>query len=287
MKFIKFKSYILNFVLLSCVFCINGCSSTIFSPNGLIAQQQCYFFIIAFVTMLFIIIPVIFMTIFFLLSYRESNVNKIYTPTWSHSNIIEVLTWGIPIFIVLFLSILSWKSTHELDPKKPILVANNVQPIRINVISLDWKWLFIYPDKKIATINKLVIPINTPIIFTLTSDSVMNSFFIPSLGSQIYTMPGMQTSLNLIANRSGLFKGFSSNYSGKGFSNMKFNVLVVSNRYIFNEWVKQVQLSKYRLNSIYVFYRFINKFYEDNSVRYFSNVSTDLFNLIVKNTLIT
>ncbi|WP_044010653.1 ubiquinol oxidase subunit II [Buchnera aphidicola] len=282
MQFIKYKSYILKFLLVSCIFCINGCDCTILCPNGLIAQEQRFVLFVSFFTMLLIIIPVIFMTIFFVLRYRESNFSKTYDPKWSHSNIIELLIWGIPIIIIVFLSIFSWKSVHDLDPKKPIV--SNVQPIKINVISLDWKWLFIYPDQKIATINKLIIPINTPIIFNLTSGSVMNSFFIPSLGSQIYVMPGMKTNLNLIANKLGQFKGFSSNYSGKGFSNMKFDVLVTSDHIFFYEWVKKIQKSKYKLNSMYQFNQLAIPS-DNNAIKYFSNLKENLFNVVIANVL--
>ncbi|MDE5285695.1 MAG: cytochrome o ubiquinol oxidase subunit II, partial [Buchnera aphidicola] len=156
----------------------------------------------------------IFMTIYFSFKYKNSNKNQIYKPNWCESNKIEVIIWTVPILIISFLAFLTFHYTYKLEPSKHLI--SKYSPMRIDVVALDWKWLFIYPDYNVATINKIVFPVNRPIIFHITSNSVMNSFFIPSLGSQVYAMPGMITKLNLVANDIGIYNGLSSNYSGKG-----------------------------------------------------------------------
>ncbi|XBC40658.1 MAG: ubiquinol oxidase subunit II [Buchnera aphidicola (Nurudea yanoniella)] len=280
MFFLKCRKFILSFFLINFILFLTGCNCGFLHPKGFIAEEQKFLIIIAFITMLFIIVPVFFMTFLFFIKYRESNLNVHYRPNWSHSSVIELLIWGFPVIIIVFLSILSWKSTHDLDPRKHIV--SDFSPIKINVISLDWKWLFIYPNEKIATINELVFPMNTPIIFELTSNSVMNSFFIPALGSQIYTMAGMHTTLNLIANKFGIYKGISANYSGKGFSNMKFKTVVTPDISSFKRWINKVQCSKNYLNSMLRF-KEIAIPNENSIIQYYSNVKKDLFNIVIRN----
>lgn len=271
-KFFRVLSLIVVF------FFLNGCSSIILHPSGSIAIQEHSLILISFIMMLFIIIPVIFMTIYFAFKYRSTNTNQIYRPNWSDSKKIEVVIWTIPIVIVSFLAFLSWDNTHILEPKKSIISIHD--PIKIDVVALDWKWLFIYPDYHIATVNEIMFPVNRPIIFRITSKSVMNAFFIPALGSQIYAMPGMITKLNLIANYSGKHQGISSNYSGKGFSNMKFTAISVLKNSDFLEWVKKIKRSSKTLNTIQDFN--ILSIPNDNySIEYFSNVKEKLFHQIV------
>ncbi|XBC44264.1 MAG: ubiquinol oxidase subunit II [Buchnera aphidicola (Schlechtendalia peitan)] len=279
MQFSKCRMYILNFLLINVICILFGCSGGILQPSGTIAEEQKFLIFIAFLAMLCIVIPVFFMTVFFTIKYRENNVYVTYKPNWSHSYFIELLVWGIPIFLIILLSVLSWKSSHNLDPRKQIFSYN--KPIKINVVSLDWKWLFIYPNENIATVNELVFPINTPIVFELTSNSVMNSFFIPSLGSQIYTMAGMSTELNLIANKSGIYKGISSNYSGKGFSDMKFRVIVTPNSFAFKKWIEKVHNSSYKLSSLSSFKELACPS-ENSVIKYYSAVKKNLFNIIIK-----
>ncbi|XBC38614.1 MAG: ubiquinol oxidase subunit II [Buchnera aphidicola (Melaphis rhois)] len=280
MHFTQRLTYFLNFFLIiSFVFLFSGCNGGVLCPKGSIALEQRSLIFISFLLMICIIIPVFFMTILFLVKYRENNTSSNYRPNWSHSSFIELLSWSFPVLIIFFLSVLSWNSSHTLDPNKHII--SDVKPLKINVISLDWKWLFIYPDKNIATINELVFPVNTPIIFELTSNSVMNSFFIPSLGSQIYTMAGMKTQLNLISNQPGIYKGISSNYSGQGFSNMKFKTIVVSNYLLFQKWIERVKKSSFKLSSISDFKKVANVS-ENNAVKYYSSVKKHLFDIVVK-----
>ncbi|URJ25312.1 ubiquinol oxidase subunit II [Candidatus Blochmannia ocreatus (nom. nud.)] len=256
---------------------LSGCANLVLlHPKGQIGSEECSLVLTAFGLMSLIIIPVIVMTFFFTLKYRASNFrNAQYTPNWSHSKIIEFVIWFVPIIIIIILGILTWKSTHKLDPKKPIVSAIT-QPIIVDVISLDWKWLFIYPQQNIAVVNELVFPINTPIKFNVTSNSVMNAFFIPQLGGQIYAMAGMHTELNLIAQESGQYKGISSNFSGSGFSNMKFTVIVTDTEKEFEKWIKKVRQSPYHINNM-ITYEELAAPSKNNAVIYFSSIQTNLF----------
>ncbi|MCW5197526.1 ubiquinol oxidase subunit II [Buchnera aphidicola] len=261
MNFDKFKTFLIFFLS----FFLIGCREGIISPKGQIALEQKKLIIIAFLIMLIVVVPVILMTIFFSIKYYHKYKNSMYNPNWDHSYIIEFFSWGVPIAIILFLSVLSWKKTHDLDPKKSIYV-NNFQPIKIYVLSTNWKWIFIYPQQKIITINELIIPTNIPIKFYITSNTVMNSFFIPSLGSQIYSMPGMITNLNLISNISGLYKGISANYSGKEFSNMKFHVFSISSNNFFYSWTNKIYKKCKLVSSL----NDINNIYNIDNINFFS-----------------
>ncbi|WP_343190230.1 ubiquinol oxidase subunit II [Buchnera aphidicola (Mollitrichosiphum nigrofasciatum)] len=265
------------FVLISFIFIKCGHAS-LFYPKGEIAVQQQKIIFLSFYTMLIIVLPVILMTIFFAYKYNVKNNNKIYQPDWNHSFKIEFIVWFVPIIIILFLSNIAWKSTHKLDPSNAII--SKISPIKIDVISLNKKWLFIYPDQHIATINQLIFPNNTPIIFRVTSNSLMNSFFIPSLGSQIYAMAGMINKLNLIANEPGLYKGFSANYSGVGFSNMKFNVLVTPDNMSFQNWLHNIKNKTININILSKFDK-ISSSPEDYKMRYFNHVNSHLLDIIV------
>lgn len=222
-----------------------GCNSALLDPKGSIGVQEKELIITALLLMLIVVIPVILMTIYFAYRYRESNTGEEYAPDWSHSTKIEVVVWTIPIIIIAILAAITWRSTHELEPSKPI--ESDVEPITIEVVSLDWKWLFIYPEENIATVNYVAFPKDVPVQFKLTSDNIMNAFFIPRLGTQIYAMPGMVTKLNLIANHTGDYKGFASNYSGEGFSQMKFTASAMEDRTAFLNWVQQVKASPDRI----------------------------------------
>ncbi|MXP51369.1 ubiquinol oxidase subunit II [Pantoea sp. SoEX] len=276
----KYNSKIKKILLfISCATLLSGCESALLNPKGQIALQQRSLILTAFCLMLIVVIPAIVMTILFAWKYRESNVNAKYSPNWSHSNKIEAIVWTIPIIIVIFLSILSWKSTHELEPRKPI--ASNVRPIEIDVVALDWKWLFIYPKQGFATINQIAFPVNTPILFKITSNSVMNSFFIPQLGSQIYAMAGMETQLNLIANYPGIYNGISSNFSGQGFSDMKFKAIVTENNQGFEKWTDNIKKSNIVIRDMNDFENIAIPSKND-PVKYFSKVDPTLFLKIIE-----
>ena len=194
----------------------------ILDPQGPIAAAEKTILFNATSVMLGVIIPVIVLTIVFAWWFRASNTRAIHLPEWSYSGGIELVVWSIPTLVVVFLGGIAWIGSHELDPAKAI--PSNVTPIKVQVVSMDWKWLFIYPELGVASLNRLAVPAGTPISFQLTSSSVMNSFFVPQLGSQIYTMSGMVTRLNLMADKPGDYPGLSAQFSGDGFSDMRFNV---------------------------------------------------------------
>ena len=226
-------------LLLSLLVMLTGCDAVaILSPKGQIGQDEKTLLITATVLMLLVVIPVIIMTLTFAWKYRASNTKARYEPKWSHSTAIEVVVWSIPCMIVLVLAVLTWRSSHALDPYRPL--DSDVKPVTIEAISLDWKWLFIYPEEKVAVVNEIKFPVNTPLNFKITSDSVMNAFFIPHLGSMIYSMAAMETKLHLIANETGEFPGMSSHYSGAGFAKMHFTAYSVTDAE-YRQWLDQVR----------------------------------------------
>ena len=230
----RYKSILSRAGLAFAILLLSGCDSALLNPKGAIGVQEKELIITSLVLMLIVVIPVILMTIYFSFKYRASNTDEEYAPEWSHSTKIELVVWTIPIIIIAILGTITWHSTHELEPSKPL--ASDVEPMTIEVVSMDWKWLFIYPEQHIATLNHVVFPKDVPVEFKLTSDNIMNSFFIPRLGSQIYAMPGMVTRLHLIANHEGDFKGIADSYSGEGFSHMKFTATATADRASFDKW---------------------------------------------------
>ena len=258
--------------------CLSGCNMEVLDPKGSIGLAEKQLIATSTYVMLIVVVPVILLTLWFAYRYRASNRNATYAPKWSHSNAIEVVVWTIPALIILFLGILTWRTTHELDPYKPL--ESNVKPINVEVVALNWKWLFIYPDLGIASVNQLAVPVGTPVNFKLTSDSVMNSFFIPQLGTQVYAMAGMQTRLHLIADEAGTYDGISANYSGAGFSDMKFKTLATSQQ-DFDAWVQKVKASSTALSMDQ--YATVAQPSEKAPVQYFSTVDPKLFtNIIAK-----
>ena len=191
-----------------------GCDMIVMKPHGDIAQQQAQLIVIATALMLLIIVPVIALTLFFAWRYRKANTKAPYTPDWDHSTRLELLIWGVPLLIIIALGAITWISTHKLDPYRPLdridadrPVPAGMEPLQVNVVAMDWKWLFIYPEQGIATVNELAAPVDRPIRFHLTASSVMNSFYIPALAGQIYTMPGMETQLHAVINKPGDYDG--------------------------------------------------------------------------------
>ncbi|HEY6642637.1 ubiquinol oxidase subunit II [Povalibacter sp.] len=221
--------------------------SGVLDPQGIIGKAQLVILTDALVIMLVIVIPVIILTLAFAWWFRASNTRARYRPDWQYSGRVEFVTWSIPALVILFLAGLTWVSTHELDPPRPIASAN--PPLEIQVIALDWKWLFIYPEQGIASINQLVVPVDTPLRFRITSSDVMNSFFIPQLGSQIYAMPRMENVLYLQADAPGTYGGLSANYSGGGFSKMRFAVYAVDAA-DFDSWVETTKRGTLVLDAI-------------------------------------
>jgi cytochrome o ubiquinol oxidase subunit 2 len=206
-----------------------ACHTVLMNPSGDVAAQQGHLILVSTLLMLLIIVPVIFLTFFFAWRYRHSNAAATYRPDWDHSIQLELVIWAAPLLIIIALGALTWINTHTLDPYRALQridaqrpVNATIKPLTVDVVALDWKWLFIYPEEGIATVNDLAAPVDMPIEFRITAESVMNSFFIPALAGQIYAMPGMETQLHAVINHAGDFEGFSANYSGAGFSAMRF-----------------------------------------------------------------
>ena len=226
--------YIVLAVVLIGAATLGGCQDGVLDPKGPIAAAQRQILINSTGIMLAIVIPTVFATLAAAWWFRASNLRARYLPDFFHSGRLEMLVWSIPAMTVILLGGIAWVGSYDLDPPKPI--ASTVKPVRVQVVSLDWKWLFIYPDQGIAAVNQLTVPVGTPISFELTSSGVMNSFFVPQLGSQIYTMAGMVTRLHLQADRAGRYRGMSANYSGAGFADMYFHVDAVPAE-TFAQWV--------------------------------------------------
>lgn len=255
---------------------MSGCSSELMNPQGPIGRDEKTILLDALSIMLVIVVPTIMAILLFAWWFRESNKRAKYRPAFTYSGRIELITWSIPILVVLFLGGLTWVSSHTLDPAEPL---NSKTPaVNIQVVSLDWKWLFIYPDDGVASVNELVVPAGAPIHLKLTSSSVMNTFFVPQLGSMIYTMNGMADDLYLQADHPGVFAGRSAHFSGDGFSDMHFDVHAVTPA-AFAAWADQTGRAGPVLDA---------KGYEalarqTTNVRPFTyrNVSPDLFDHIV------
>ena len=256
---------------------LSGCDMVLLQPKGSIAAEQIRLIIIAVILMLIIVVPVIIMTVVFAWRYRASNQKATYAPNWEHNTKLEIVWWAVPCIIVVALAWITWVTSHSLDPYKPL--DSKVKPVTVQAVSLDWKWLFIYPDQHIATVNYLEIPEKTPINFQISADAPMNSLWIPALGGQIYAMPGMRTKLHLIADGTGDYEGWSANFSGDGFSDMHFNVKSVSNA-DFNQWVQSVKnITPNRLT--WDVYGELAQQSENYPVTYYSDVPDGLFNRIM------
>ncbi|MES2026378.1 MAG: ubiquinol oxidase subunit II [Pseudomonadota bacterium] len=262
-----------------------GCDLVVLNPSGDIAAQQGQLIVVSTLLMLLIIVPVIALTIFFAWRYRKSNTAAKYDPDWDHSTQLELVIWGAPLLIIIALGLITWISTHKLDPYRPLdrLDANRpisaaAEPLTIEVVALDWKWLFIYPEQGIATVNELATPIDVPVRFKITASTVMNSFYIPALAGQIYAMPGMETQLNAVINEPGVFDGFSSNFSGAGFSHMRFKYhgMDVAD---FDKWVKDAKQKGQTLDR--AVYTELEKPSEREPVRYYGKVAPDLYQAIL------
>ncbi|WP_083966064.1 ubiquinol oxidase subunit II [Dyella thiooxydans] len=270
----KFKAVIprLRYAGVSAFLFLAGCSTEVLNPKGDIGAQEKSLILIALGLMAIVAVPVIVMTLVFAWRYRAGNKKARYAPNWSHSTAIEVVVWSVPAVIIAILAAITWHTSHSLDPYKPL--ASKAKPVTIEAVALDWKWLFIYPDQGIATVNQIAFPTDVPVNFHITSDSVMNAFFIPQLGSQIYAMAGMETQLHLIAREPGTYAGLSSNYSGAGFSDMHFQAIATSQQG-FDAWVAKVKAQAKTLDTST--YEALAKPSEKNPVAYYGQVSPGLF----------
>jgi cytochrome o ubiquinol oxidase subunit II len=257
----------------------------VMNPHGDIAVQQAHLIVTSTLLMLLIIVPVIAATLFFAFRYRQSNIEATYTPEWDHSTRLELLIWGAPLAIVIALGAITWISTHKLDPYRPLdridaqhAVAPGTKPLVVEVVALDWKWLFVYPEQGIATVNELAAPVNRPIEFRITSSTVMNAFYVPELAGMVYAMPGMQTQLHAVINKVGNYEGISANYSGAGFSDMKFRFLGMTDSN-FAAWVEDNKASGQTLDKLA--YLKLEAPSEREPVRRFSSVESNLYTAVL------
>ena len=255
---------------------ISSAYSVILEPKGIIALAERNLMLTTTILMLIVVIPVYILIFSFVWKYRAGNTKARYTPDWSNNKMLEAVWWAIPGIIILLLGMLTWKSTHDLDPYKPI--ESTEKPIIIEVVALDWKWLFIYPGEHIATVNFVEFPEKTPVNFVITADAPMNSFWIPQLGGQIYAMAGMRTQLHLMADGVGDYAGASANFSGPGFSGMKF-IARSASRQDFDGWVGSVKMSPNILNS--GSYGQLAKPSSNDPIVYYSSVAEGLYNDII------
>lgn len=275
----------LRLLLTPAVVLLSGCNWVLMNPSGDIALQQRNLILVSTGLMLLIIVPVIALTLLFAWRYRKANTQADYRPDWDHSTQLELVIWAAPLLIIIVLGTITWISTHTLDPYRPLsridakrVVPEGVKPLVVEVVALDWKWLFIYPEQGIAVVNELAAPIDRPIQFNITASSIMNSFFIPALAGQIYAMPGMQTKLSAVVNKPGVFDGFSANYSGHGFNGMrfKFHGLTTAD---FDKWVATTKASAKQLTRTE--YLALEKPSERDPVQRYSSVDTTLYSAIV------
>jgi cytochrome o ubiquinol oxidase subunit 2 len=284
MSILKARHGVLSGLLLSTML-LAGCDMVVMNPSGDIASQQARLIVVSVLLMLVIVVPVMALTVLFAWRYRQSNTKAAYEPDWDHSTGLELVIWGAPLLIIIALGLLTWVSTHTLDPYRPLdridaqrEMPANTKPMEVQVVALDWKWLFIYPELGIATVNELAAPLDRPLFFKITASTVMNSFYIPALAGQIYAMPGMQTSLNAIINKPGKFDGFSANFSGDGFSHMKFKFHGMPQA-DFDKWVAGIKAGNGALNR--AIYAELEKPTVRDPVSHYANVEGGLFSAIV------
>jgi cytochrome o ubiquinol oxidase subunit 2 len=264
---------------------LTGCDMVILHPAGAIAAQQGHLILVSTFLMLLIVVPVLALILLFAWRYRQSNRTATYAPDWDHSTGLELVIWAAPLLIIIALGAVTWINTHTLDPYRPLRQLDATRPVpsgtavlNVEVVALDWKWLFIYPDQGVAFVNELAAPVDVPIHFKITASSVMNSFFIPSLAGQIYAMPGMQTELNAVINQPGEFEGFSANYSGAGFSGMHFKFHGMSQE-DFDRWVQNARTTGTALDA--ADYRRLVAPSERNPVHRYATVDAGLYDAIL------
>jgi cytochrome o ubiquinol oxidase subunit 2 len=260
---------------------LGGCDWVVMKPSGDIAVQQRDLIIVSTVLMLLIIVPVMVATLYFAWKYRASNPDADYAPDWDHSARLEVLIWSAPLAIIIILGAITWITTHKLDPYRPLdriqagrPIPEGTKPLTVEVVAMDWKWLFFYPEYGVASMNELAAPVDRPITFKITASSVMNSFYIPALAGQVYAMAGMQTKLHAVINKAGAYGGFSANYSGPGFSHMHFDFHGLSQQ-DFDAWIAKAKANGTPLGRDE--YQKLDKPSQREPVRYFNPVDANLY----------
>lgn len=282
MTFLKLPTWLkASLTVLMSSLLLTACEKGVLHPQGAVGMQNKELIIVTTGLMLIVVIPVIIMAVWFTYRYREDrpDADKDFDPQWSHNTLIEIGMWTIPIIIIAILAVITWRSTHALDPYKPLDFAGDKPPLEIDVVAQNWKWLFIYPEQDIAVVNEIYIPVDREVKFNITSDTVMNSFFIPRLGSQIYAMASMVTQLHLVANEEGVYNGLSSNYSGPGFSDMKFLAHAVDDQ-SFDNWVTKVKAGDHKVLDVPT-YQELSKPSENHPITYFKATQPGIFDHIV------
>lgn len=248
-----------------------------FFTAGQVAEHERNLMVFTLVVLMFVLIPVVVLTLWFAWRYRESNTKATHSPEWSHSSLLEVFLWGGPAVIIVVLGVMTWVSTHELDPYKPIESEHDA--IQVEAISMDWKWLFIYPEQGVAVVNEMAMPVDVPVSMRLTSATVMNALMIPRLGSQMFAMSGMQTKLNFIANKPGTYFGKNYQYSGEGFDNMHFDA-IATNREGFEQWVAKAKKADRTLDRAAL--EELEQPTHHEPVQYYSDIEPGLFEHVIK-----
>ena len=264
---------------------LSGCDWVVMNPAGDVAMQQAHLVTVSTLLMLLIIVPVMGLTVWFAWAYRAASTTAVYQPEWDHSTKLELVIWSAPLAIIIALGSITWLATHLLDPYRPLTrldaqhaFAADARPINVEVVALDWKWLFIYPEQHIASVNELVLPEGRQVRFRITSSTVMNSFYVPALAGQIYAMPGMETRLHAVFNRTGSFSGLSANFSGPGFSHMHFAARSVTASG-FDAWVAGARQSGASLDR--ATYLALDRPSEHVPVVHYAQVAPDLFDAVV------
>ena len=264
---------------------LGGCDMVTMNPTGDVALQQRNLILFAVGVMLLIIVPVMVLTVVFAIRYRRGNPNKVYDPDFDHSTTLELVIWSCPLLIIIALSAVTWTSTHLLDPFRPLErissgkpIPPDTKPLNVQVVALDWKWLFIYPDLGVASVNELALPVDVPVRFAITSTDQFNTFYAPTLAGMIYAMPTMRSELNAVLNKPGDSWGYSGNYTGRGYSDMRFKLRGVAPA-DFDHWVADVKAAGGSLETANLIE--LVKPSEKVPVAYFASVQPGLFDRLV------
>lgn len=254
----------------------------LFFPSGQVGVQERDLIVFTMLLSLVVIIPVYSMLIGFSIRYRKNgkyNKKAAYTPEFENSHILEFIWWGIPILLIIILGTITWVTSHTLDPHRQL--DSKVEPLRVQVVTLQWRWLFIYPDQHVASMNQLKIPAGTPVNFEITADAPMSSFWIPALGTQVYSMAGMNSKLSLIADKPGMYRGTNTNINGRGYSSMDFDVVAVNSRSEFNHWADAIKERSGENDLDWDLYENLADPTESSSVAYYTLKDPSLFNMIL------
>lgn len=255
---------------------VSNAHFAVFEPTGWVASQQKKILIFALILSAIVVTPVFIMLGLFAWKYREGNKKARYDPEWHKNTVLELLWWGIPVLIIVILSGVAWKTSHELDPYREIASKNST--IQVEVVALQWKWLFIYPELGVASVNQLAMPVNHPVSFRLTADAPMSAFWVPQLGSQIYSMNGMASQIHLLATKTGTFKGYNTNINGEGYAKMTFDTVSMSEN-DFSTWTKKAAAS-HKVLTTDTFDTLVAPSYVD-SPTFYALKESDIFDTIV------